>query len=64
MVQDTGVETALPEPPAPVQATVEILGILPCQMLQESTDAAFHLTRYDEVDMSTWPWTTTWRRSA
>ena len=49
MVQDTGVETALPEAPAPVQAAVEILGILSCQMLQESTDAAFHLARYDEV---------------
>ena len=49
MVQDTGVETALPEPPAPVQTTVEILGILSSQVLQESADAAFHLARYDEV---------------
>ena len=39
----------MPEVPAPVQAAVEILCILPCQMLQKSTDAAFHLARYDEV---------------
>ena len=48
-VQNARVVAALPQPPASVQAAVEILGILPGEMLHESAHTVRHLAGNDQM---------------
>jgi len=51
VIEDAGVEAALPKPAAAIEPTVEILGILAREMLHEPANAVLHLAGDDQMNV-------------